>query len=452
MQRKDLQPKFYTGRRKPSGNPLMMGMSLLKKILILDIKASGIEYILYSVIPSPLYLFTGKLFVRSSLFKVIKKGSIGHSDLPSLLEEINRKDKIDHIIAGLPFYKFAHHIIELPLQKEKEIKTAMPFELEKRLPLPPEEYLYDFTILKKDKKNSEILTLSIKKQHLLNIIEPLRTFPVSEITCTFILIVSAFARHNKGRAVIIREDGDFIYLACLTDSRIKALGLFKNYEDIEYPLGFEDPAVARYIIGPAIGHPLRIEKENLHTYLKGYRRIDINFFNTLRTLSTRSKGNKLLSFLPEGFSIPVKDPRFTVASTLLITSVTLFLLTDMVLYYKENKALNLLARKTEILKKDTPIKKPEEEEKTLLHKYINMRARITEIFSILSKALPHDAEITALGIDIQQATVEIEGMASRSSSILERLESTGYFKNITYSGAITVKEGKEIFKFKMEIK
>jgi Tfp pilus assembly protein PilN len=68
---------------------------------------------------------------------------------------------------------------------------------------------------------------------------------------------------------------------------------------------------------------------------------------------------------------------------------------------------------------------------------------------MLTRTMPRGAILTAISVDMQNKTIEIEGSAQRSSVVLEALERSGLFRDITYSGPITIKEGKENFKFRM---
>ncbi len=412
------------------------------KILALDIRQKEVNYGLYKKLTSPLYPFTGNPLGFPFSFKEIKKGSTTPENLPSLIEEL-KKHRISYMVLGLPFYRFNHHTIELPLTKEKEIKTALSFELEKKLPLPLEQYKYDFLILKKKREGSTILTLSIRNQHLLNIIDPLRDtgIPIAGIKSTFMTVVSEFTRKNRGRAIIADEDSEYIYFAYLLDSEIKHMRLISKDEEIEYPFGFEDPAIPRYLIKAP-------SDDTVNTVFKNYSRIDINRTALIAKSLSEKEG---FNFLPEELS-PLKDRRLQVAGFLFGASIIIFLLTDVIAYYKDYRSFNRLTQIMEAMKEDTRGSSPEEERGRLINRYSELKKETFMILSEISRKMPPDTVLTAITFDVQNGSIEIEGKSSRSSSVLSALEQSGLFKNITYSGAITVKEGREAFKFKMEIR
>lgn len=415
------------------------------KILAIEIRQKEINYGLYKKLTSPLYPVTGNPFGFPLLFKEIKKGATTPENLSSLIEELKKEHRINYMVLGLPFYRFNHHIIELPLTEEKEIKTALPFELEKRLPLPLEEYKYDFLILKKKKEGSSVLTLSIRNQHLLNIIEPFSDtgIPIAGIKSTFMTVLSEFTVKNRGRAIIAERDGEYTYLACLLDSEIKHIRLISKDEEIEYPFGYEDPAIPGYLIKAPDGH----SDDTVNKAFKNYSRIDINRTALIAKSLSEKRG---FNFLHEEL-LPLKDKRLKVAGLFFGASVILFLLTDVIAYYKDYRSFNRLTQLMETIKEDKG-SNPEEERSRLISRYSDFKKGAFTVLAELSRKMPSDTVLTAINFDVQNGSIEIEGNSSRSSSVLSALEQSGLFKNITYSGAITVKEGREIFKFKMEIR
>mgnify|MGYP001773357987 CR=1 FL=1 len=412
------------------------------KILVIDIKASWIEYALYSVIPSPLYPLTGNPFGTGAFFKEIKKDSTSKNP-GEVIEELKKTHRISYIMLGLPFYRFTHHIIELPLRKEREIKTAIAFELPQRLPLPIEEYVYDFTILKKKKDGTNLLSLSIRKHQLQEYLAPILEtgIPVCGITCTFMTLISEISQKNRGRVIVAQEDGDFLYLAFLLGPEVKSLRLIRKGEDISYPFGFEDPSIPLYIIKtPSTPAEKDISRKGQEILLEP----------TSVLAKTLSKKN-YLSFVPENITSGPKEIRPAIASYIIGASIVLFLLTDIIAYFKEKEALRRLRLSAESTREIKVRESPEDEEKRLLSLYGDSRNRLLRLLSRLSRIMPRDAVISSITIDLQDNILMLEGTASGSSKVLEALEQSGLFKNITYSGAITIKEGRENFKFRMEI-
>lgn len=416
-------------------------------ILYLDIKDKGINYGVYRKLRSPFYFFTGNPSGINAFIREIKKGGIAHEDLPSIIEGLKKEIKIDYLIISMPFYRFNHHIIDLPLRSEKEIKTALAFELEKRLPLPVDQYIYNFLILKKKKEGSTILCLSIRKEHLFNIIEPLKDtgIPIAGIICTFVTAVVHTTKKNRGRIIMAEQDGDYIYLACILDSEIKALRLIRKDEDIEYPFGFQDPTIPRYLLKSSGTSLINQGFEEREERLNNYQTIAINTLEIITRYGTNG-----LQFIPPELSTTFRDIRPGVAGVLLGASAIIFLLTDLTALYKEKKALNHFTNLAIEIKevRGGPI----EERTILLSRYSDLREETLNLLSALNKLLPPETILSSLNIDIQNRILEIEGRTEKSSSVLQALEQSGLFKDISYSGAITVKEGKEVFRFRMEIK
>lgn len=417
-------------------------------ILSLDIGHREINYAIYRRLPSPFYFLTGNPFGFPEFIKEIRKGFTTHDALPSLLEELKKKESIDYLILGLPFYRFSHHIIDLPIRSEQEIRTALAFELEKRLPMPVDQYIYNFTVLKKTEEGSTILCLSIRKDALSNIIEPLKgsAIPIAGIFCTFATTVIHAARKNRGRILMAEQDGEYIYLACLLDSEIKALRLIRRDEDIEYPFGFHDPSIPKYLLRSSDIPHSNLSPEDRDSRLNNYQTIEINTTEVITKYATHG-----LQFIPEELKTLLKDIRLKVAGILTGVAAAIFLFTDLIALYKEKKALDHFIHITEEIK-ELKSNGPLEERTLLLSRYSEMRAEALKLLSGLKRSLPSGTVLNSINIDIQNRTLEIEGKTLKSTSVLQALEESGLFKNISYSGAITMKEGKEVFRFRMEIR
>ena len=70
------------------------------------------------------------------------------------------------VVIGLPLQYFSWRTIEMPSMKRADMQKALFFELEKYLPLPMEEYIYDFLVTGSgttDASMVKIQVFSIKK-------------------------------------------------------------------------------------------------------------------------------------------------------------------------------------------------------------------------------------------------------------------------------------------------
>ena len=69
--------------------------------------------------------------------------------------------KTKYVVASLPEEKSFLDIIRLPLMEEKEVRTAIQYELENHIPLPADEVYFDSKIINKGQKGSKTMEVLV---------------------------------------------------------------------------------------------------------------------------------------------------------------------------------------------------------------------------------------------------------------------------------------------------
>ncbi|HYQ47512.1 MAG TPA: hypothetical protein VEP69_00475, partial [Thermodesulfovibrionales bacterium] len=69
----------------------------------------------------------------------------------------------DGVVLGLPLHYFSCTPIDMPLMARDDLRRALQFELEKHLPLPVDEYEFDF-LMAKGQAGFRTLVFSIRKE------------------------------------------------------------------------------------------------------------------------------------------------------------------------------------------------------------------------------------------------------------------------------------------------
>jgi len=93
---------------------------------------------------------------------IVQEGEIKDEEkLANLIEETIKKGKIKtkYVIVSLPENKVFLEIIQMPKLTEEELKSAIIYEAENYIPLPPEEIILDYQILKPIYDDSEKLNI-----------------------------------------------------------------------------------------------------------------------------------------------------------------------------------------------------------------------------------------------------------------------------------------------------
>ncbi|MEK6580849.1 MAG: hypothetical protein AABZ25_00515, partial [Nitrospirota bacterium] len=130
-----------------------------------------------------------------------------------------KKDyKADSLAIGLNFSSFSHNFIDMPSLSKADMKNAILYELEKYLPLPPEEYIYDFAVISKIQNRMRTLVLSIRKDKLNGLFGAARDsgLKLAGVRCSFIEGLNEFIASGKiNDAVFIYTSEDAYCLAGL---------------------------------------------------------------------------------------------------------------------------------------------------------------------------------------------------------------------------------------------
>jgi len=368
--------------------------------------------------------------------------------LKKLLTEIKTEHRVEGITIGLPFSEFGYHIISLPLISRKDIENALRYELEKHLPLPIDEYIYDFEVIEKKQKTSKSLVLSIRKERLRGLIDAVvgSGLRLLGIRCSFFEALNEFISSKKSDGSIFIEHSEDGYWVA---------GIKKGY-----------PEVVKFIKKDFLEKEIEDLKE---TFKAGLYGIDIGKYpESLRITGLPLSIAHLIAIAPFrrravvfDFLEQAKKPQIDYlpyASVLLISvSLALYILTDIGAYYKELSALKETDAHIEkmkqtakgIIEESRALSKTEERINFLLTFRKDSALPIMALKE-LSTALPKDAWLTDFSSD-SSGKIEIKGLAPRAADIIEPLEGSKVFKNIEFSAPVTRKDNLQRFSLKMEI-
>ncbi len=133
--------------------------------------------------------------------------------------------------------------LTVPFRGQKKVVSALRFELEPHIPFPIEELMLDFSIVSESKKDTEVLTLGVRKQHIQNYIQYMREFSAEPETAVInsLGLVYLWKNISKGSgklksALLIHKD--FSTLAVLYEGKLVfirhlVLGVQSYYENPE---------------------------------------------------------------------------------------------------------------------------------------------------------------------------------------------------------------------------
>lgn len=401
--------------------------------------------------------------IVSRRFKVVKKLGAEEATLPqdgekraAALREILLKWKEDFgirgVVLGLDLKHFSCHFIDLPVNSETDIRHALSFEMEKHLPLPPEEYVYDFHTIKAGESGSRNLVLAVRKNRLDWIGAALEGTGLRclAVRCTGIEALNEFVGKVAARNVVFVYPGGRSYYAFGLGDAVPS--------EIRTIRADADPVPVLEALSSAYeGGIYAAEAEAL----RGADGLDIRELSfavpdILSVLGIEKRAVDM-DFTPDELKTPAVDYYTYAVAALATASVLLFFSTSVLSYYKDYSALKKVQARTEEIQSTSrelvEMRKKMEEidrKRQFLYTFKLRRNRQIDILKQLSVILPDDAWLTGFASG-EKGKVELDGYARRSAEIIGPLENSSLFRNVEFSSPVTVRQGKERFSIRMEV-
>lgn len=386
-----------------------------------------------AIIGAPKHLFSDEYELPDS------NGSAS-ARVKEVLLELKKNYKISSVVFGLEPEKFARLEIELPDMKESDLRSALSFELEKYLPLLPEEYAFDFRRISSG-KTLKLLVYAIKKDSLNWIKTALEGTGVrlKGIRCGFLEFLDEFTgKYKKPDAVVAYAGKENCYIARL---------------DSSLPLSVSTvPAEkARIEIESMESKEVFVAGDDNFSTGNMYERVPFTLADVLA--QGRKKGMDFRSEKESG--------RKDLYGTALWGSVSLvlflYLITPVYSYYRdistekrvEKEISSMKSSANELLEMRREMDGIKEKEKFLLRARSEVNRPIKALSS-LSRILPKDAWLSSFQID-EKGKIEIKGFSKKSALLINPLEKSSTFKNVQFSAPVYTREGWERFSIKMEM-
>ena len=298
-------------------------------------------------------------------------------------------------VIGLTLQNFSWRTIEMPSMKRADMQKALLFELEKYLPLPVDEYMYDFLVTGSGKTGPnmvKILVLSIKKEILNALLKIVKEagMEILSVRCSTIDILSGvmdISGEKKLEGIFVNSADDAYEIAGLRDSMpvyIKRVPKTAEVKDEIEGLALSYPGRV-YAAGPmeqsVIGNLDSRKFQLLTPDLLASSFVKKTFFN--------------LNFLPYEFVKPKKDYYPYMIGGLAAATILIFFLTGVITYYKDRRALERIEARISTIKSKASGMIEAQKKMDLLQNdrkvmidFLNRSNRPIRIVSTLSKTLP----------------------------------------------------------------
>ncbi len=404
---------------------------------------------------------------NSTVFRLLKSGLMSSVTLDELKVpspfSLHNKEEMIRVIHGfkekndiggvrvyLPLYMCLFSIVDLPLRKKSDVRDALRFELGDALPLPIDEYAYDFRVIDKTKSSSKVLALCVKNDIVSGIISVIKETGLNtrSVRSGFMEKLSSVHSERKRSDFIFinfeKNDNDVAVVkdgVCVEIRRVSDVGsLQSEIESIRSSYQIKDVLVMgdvtdeiRTTIGVSAVSRQKEEGASFRdtSYTFDFFKLELSedYRSNLRRYSYIAAAVSGI-FIITGFFLPV---------------------------YRDYSQLNNINSRIREIKDEASglIEKRKQldiDRKKL--KFLSKRrvksAMYLNVISELSTILPEDAWVMSLNAD-EKGFVELKGFADNASKLVEILESSNTFKNVGFSAPM-IRSGEQTrFSVKMEL-
>lgn len=356
------------------------------------------------------------------------------------------------VTIGLNLGNFSHRTVELPVRSEEDIKHALVFEMEKHLPLEPDEYSTDFHTLESTKDGTRNLVMAIRKEKVTWIHKCLQETGLKflGVKCTAIEAANELmSTVNVSDALVVYPSGGAFQVIGIKGSNPVYLKMFENREAVIAGIERNLEGYGKVLYYAGSGSTVDFDRFSPRT-------VPMNMPNVLAGLKAgKSRAN--LNLVPEEYGTPKKDYYPTALVILCVACTLIFFSTSILSYLKDYRALSSVKSSIEKIKGETREVVETERKATaardklaFLNEFQHNKNTKVRVLADLSWLLPKNAWLTALSVD-EQGTVEIDGFAGTAADIIPPLENSPLFKDVEFSSPVTVKAGTERFAIKMHL-
>ncbi|MBI5100291.1 MAG: PilN domain-containing protein [Nitrospirae bacterium] len=384
-----------------------------------------------------------------------RTGEDRHKLIAGSFERWKKENLVEEAVIGLPLRYFSHQMIEMPAMKRQDLRNALLFELEKYLPLPVDEYVFDFISIPVEPGRPNTMVLAIKKEFVNDLTRRIRESGtrVSSVRCSFLSALRGLLEVSGGRrlsGVFVNMTGDACEICGLKNS----LPMYAKSLPKEADLAAEIQKLLALCPGGVYftGNPPSGLAEKF-----GGTKFHIQTPRFL-ALSMVGKNRLDLEFLEAGEEGKGPDYYPYAMGGLIAAAVIIYFLTGAVIYYKDVSALRALETKREQLKSRAAglldAKKKNDlltMDKNTVLDFLGRSNVATRVLSDLSRIVPEGSWLIGMSAD-DGGKVEIEGFTGKTSSLVMALEKSDAFRNVSYAAPIIAKDGEERFSLKMEVR
>lgn len=358
---------------------------------------------------------------------------------------LGKKKDIGEIILSLPRELAIIREIDCPSSNLKELREALGYQLDSFIPFQNEQVYYDIHPLSRNRQDTKVLIVAVRKADMDNILSKLQTL---EITPSRV-IISSFAfipvlGEDQDAVALVTKSAKCYSYQFFRDNHLSLSSLVRTDEELVCQIQADNPGelllynVDNGFLPDGYQVPSRVLDDHAESYgaaLYGLADYPCNL--SLVTSRRKRLNNQIVTM---GF--------------LLGLVIVLAFLIPYIQKMNNLAILRVVNAQIKSMKKDVSSVEKLQERIVVLEDAVN-KANETrtkyipriDVILELAKTLPNDA--WAKAITIVNNTFEIEGDAASSTNLIPILENSSLFSGVGLTSPVTkTQSGKDKFRIK----
>lgn len=426
------------------------------------------------------------VYVKSSFkgIQIIAKDSwsFAEGERPSMIaENINRfmaenNAEPVEIFVGIPSDNLMIKNVSFPSAVKENLRETLRYEMEKILPVNPEDIIYDYIIKDSGAGLVNIALVVIKKKDIdfyLELVGFIKNGVTALTFTSFIVndfVAEKIVRDDNSTLLVVRTLEKSMEFSFVSDKDLAA-GSFDSEKSLSESIPVQIQNIIESgrdndsfrVMGCVAGpDSSRVDAGNLSEF---YLTADFSVYESISDLyigpfvlaNLYGRNNDFLNFIPVG-NRRKKD--LTPIKFLMVIS-SIFLLSILLYFgaviYKKNAAFKYYEKEISGLKEqasvvEKAILEADELEKRImdLKSIFNSRPSALEIHKEITMNLPENSWLKQF--NIKGDTVEIQGVSASSTGLVPLLENSLLFEEVKFLSPITKdKDGNDLFRIGLKI-
>jgi len=244
--------------------------------------------------------------------------------LPDLLTTGLRKNGVQRVRIELSLERAVLHLLDLPPMKKADARRAIPFELERRMPISLENFFWSWVILRRDSGGIRVLAAAVRRTSISPFLESLSAAGILIASVEFSLLRTLLAGRRED-GLYVEKTASGIDMALLSKGELVLAKTFEADFAGEQQIMAYGNAVAQELEAFHAekvvfrGHRIAEDAERIRERLSGSVLVETDESGLLSR--GRVSRSRKLDVLPEEFRV-----RRDVHKSLLVVLVTLVVL------------------------------------------------------------------------------------------------------------------------------